>query len=156
MTIRTATEADLDQIGLLADEVAALHSLNEPVVFAEPNTGRDREFWLACIHQPDGTVHVANDGDEILGFITAKIATPSALPFLNRRTICSIGTIAVSSRTQRTGIGTELIDSIERWAKTKSATEIRLEVFDFNRQARHFYANRGYATQSQIMRKGLL
>ncbi len=155
MTIRTATEADLEQISLLAEEVAALHHLNQPVVFAEPNSSRDRAFWLKCITESDATVQVASDDDRILGFITAKVASPSSLPFLKRRTICSIGTIAISAATQRKGIGTALIHSIECWAKSQSATEIRLEVFDFNTPAMLFYTRLGYATQSHLMRKGL-
>jgi ribosomal protein S18 acetylase RimI-like enzyme len=156
MNTRTATEADLDQVSALADEIAALHSSNEPEVFAAPNAGRDREFWLSCITQTDATVNVATNAGVIVGFITAKITSATAPTFLKDRTICRIGTIVVSSTVQRRGIGTELIRSIETWARVKSAVEIRLEVFAFNRQALSFYASLGYATQSHNMHRGLV
>ena len=72
MNIRTATEADLDHISALADEIAAFHSDNEPEVFAEPNASRDREFWLSCITQPEATVTVATNDGTIVGFVTAS------------------------------------------------------------------------------------
>ncbi len=155
MNIRTATEADLDHISALADEVAALHSDNEPEVFAGPNASRDREFWLSCITQREATVTVATNDGTIVGFVTARVTSINAPTFLKERAICRIGTIVVSSRAQRQGIGTELIRSVEAWAKSKSAVETRLEVFAFNRRALSFYASLGYAVRSHILHKGL-
>ena len=156
MNTRTATEADLDQVSALADEIAALHSGNEPAVFAAPNAGRDREFWRSCITQTDATVTVATEAGVIVGFISAKIASATAPTFLRERTICRVGTIVVSATVQRRGIGTSLIRSIEAWARSRSAVETRLEVFAFNRQALSFYASLGYATQSHTMHRGLV
>lgn len=155
MFVRTATEADLDQICALADEIALLHHTNEPTVFAQPDCARDRDFWRSCISQADGVVLLAEEGNEVHGFISAKITTTTSPSFLNERVVCRIGTIVVSAQAQRQGLGTQLIQAVERWAQSARAVEVRLEVFDFNRQAQSFYARHGYAEQSHILCKGL-
>lgn len=155
MSFRTATEADLDQVCALADEIAALHSSNKPKVFSTPDAARDREFWKSCMAQPEATMHVVSNRNEIFGFITAKLARIVAPTFLEPRNVCRSGTIVVSLTSRRQGVGTELIRSVESWAKGQQADEIRLEVFEFNRSALSFYASLGYATQSQIMHKDL-
>jgi ribosomal protein S18 acetylase RimI-like enzyme len=155
MNVRTATETDLDQISAIADEIAALHNRNEPDVFAEPDTSRDKGFWLSCILQAESTVIVATEGTAILGFIAARMARTNAAPFLTDRTICRIETIVVSSCARRQGIGTKLIRSVEAWAKDRSAVETRLEVFAFNREAVSFYETLGYSVQSRMLHRGL-
>ena len=155
MNIRPATVDDLDQVCTLADEIATFHHDKEPEVFAPADAQRDRAFWLSCITSTDGTVLVASDAETIVGYVTAKVSNISDPIFLNPRTVCRVGTIVVSSRLQRRGIGKELIRSIETWAISRSAVEIRLEVFAFNLQASSFYASLGYATQSYIMNRSL-
>ena len=47
------------------------------------------------------------------------------------------------------------MDGATNWAREHDAVEIRLEVFDFNRNAMVFYAAQGYGVQSHIMSKSL-
>lgn len=52
--------------------------------------------------------------------------------------------IAVSRESRRTGVGTLLMNEIERRLREKSAQTIRLEVRASNTQAQHFYTKLGY------------
>lgn len=156
MQLRTATTHDAPQICQLADEIAALHHDNEPRVFLPPNQERDREFWVSSIGQPGTTVLVATDGDRVMGFITAKLWSGVAAPFLTPRIMCRIETIVVSRDAQRKGIGALLIRGAEAWATEQHAVELRLEVFAFNEAAVAFYRKLGYDVQSQNMSRTLI
>ncbi len=155
LNVRTATEADLDQICAVADEVAALHHSHVPEIFAAPDTMRDREFWWSWITQTQSTIHVATDQETVVGFITAKVTQGTVATVLKPRIFCRIGTIVVASSARRQGVGTALMRSIEEWAIGQSAVETRLEVFDFNQEALAFYEELGYGVQSHIMRRRL-
>jgi GNAT superfamily N-acetyltransferase len=119
-----ASEADLDQICVIADEVAALHHGHVPEIFAAPDTLRDREFWKSWITQTQSTIHVATHQETVVGFITAKVAPGTVATILKSRIVCRIGTIAVSSGARRHGVGTALMRSIEAWAIGQSAVEV--------------------------------
>jgi ribosomal protein S18 acetylase RimI-like enzyme len=155
LVVRVATVEDLDQVCVLADEIAELHSQHEPEVFAPPDLARDRAFWLASIEQVDGTVLVAEKRGKVVGFITARIPTAVGASFLRQRVVCRIGSIVVSRRHRREGIGTSLIRAIEAWAVTRSAVEIALAVFSFNEEAIKFYATLGYAAQVLTVSRAL-
>jgi ribosomal protein S18 acetylase RimI-like enzyme len=145
--IRAATVDDLDQVCVLADEIAELHHEHEPEVFAPPDARRDRVYWLASIQQADGTVLVAIRQERVVGFITARVVSTVTATFLRPRNFCRIGSVVVSRQHRREGIGTSLIHALEAWAVTRQATEVRLEVFSFNQEAIKFYATLGYANQ---------
>jgi ribosomal protein S18 acetylase RimI-like enzyme len=153
--VRAATAEDLDQVCLLAEEIAELHSEHEPEVFAPPDVQRDRAFWLAAIEQLDGTVLVAEQRGKVVGFVTARIPAAVMASFLRERVVCRIGSIVVSRQHRREGIGTSLIRAIEAWAVTRSAVEITLAVFSFNEEAIRFYATLGYATQVLTVSRAL-
>jgi ribosomal protein S18 acetylase RimI-like enzyme len=153
--IRAANAQDLDQVCVLADEIAELHSQYEPEVFAPPDAQRDRAFWLAAIEQADGTVLVAERHGSVVGFITARIPTAVGASFLRQRIVCRVGSIVVSRRHRRQGIGTSLIRAMEAWAVTRLAEEIALAVFSFNEEAIKFYATLGYATQVLTVSRAL-
>lgn len=155
MQLRTASANDVLQICQLADEIAELHHGQAPDVFLPPDADRDREFWVSAIGQPAATVFVAADGDKVVGFITAKLWSGAAAPFLTQRIMCRIGTIVVSRDARRQGIGVLLIRGAEGWAAAQHAVEVRLEVFAFNEAAVAFYKKLGYDVQSQNMSRTL-
>jgi GNAT superfamily N-acetyltransferase len=53
------------------------------------------------------------------------------------------------------GIGRALMHRVERWAEEKGATEIELNVYEFNQSAFSFYLSLGYVTTSRKMEKRL-
>jgi ribosomal protein S18 acetylase RimI-like enzyme len=152
---RAAIPQDLDQVCLLADEIAELHHLHEPEVFVPPDAQRDRAFWLASIEQEDGTMLVAERQGRIVGLITARMVPTVSASFLRQRVTSRIGSIVVSRQHRREGIGTSLIHGIEAWAAARSAVEVRLEVFSFNEEAIRFYAALGYATRVHTLCRSL-
>jgi ribosomal protein S18 acetylase RimI-like enzyme len=155
LNIRTATPADLDAVCGLADEIASLHNQREPEWFAPADVQRDRAFWLASIVQGEGTVLVAEQEGTLVGFISARIVSTVAASFLTQRITCRIGSIAVAPSHRRAGIGTRLIRAAEAWAVSRSAVDVRLEVFAFNAAALEFYAALGYGPLAHIMHRAM-
>ncbi|WP_293931519.1 GNAT family N-acetyltransferase [Iodobacter sp.] len=156
MIIRTATLEDLTDICMLADEIAAQHHQHRPEIFAPaPGHIRDRELWSSCITTENGAMFIAEISGQIAGFVTVQISNTHTISFLQPRIICRIGTIVVAQTEQRQGIGRELLSHVEKWASSKQANEVRLEVFKFNQQAIEFYAAQNFLPQSQIMTKKL-
>lgn len=54
------------------------------------------------------------------------------------------------------GIGAATAKKLaEQWARDANATQVRLEVMEFNQPAQRFYDNQGFKTNSRIMLKHL-
>ncbi|MCH8620201.1 GNAT family N-acetyltransferase [Undibacterium sp. TS12] len=155
--IRLAANTDLEAICELSDQINAQHHAAAPTVFVQHNRRElDRLFWQTTFQGPTTCAFVACDEDEaVLGFITVSWQENNTIPFLQRRKICRIGTIVVADSHQHQGIGKLLMDAALAWGREQGAVEVRLEVFDFNRNAIEFYQTQGYQVQSHIMCKSL-
>ncbi|WP_348674223.1 GNAT family N-acetyltransferase [uncultured Abyssibacter sp.] len=154
IAVRPARADDLQSVCDLADQINAQHHDALPETFAAPDShGRDREFWLRQITRSEVLFLVAHQQNAVRGFITATIQDGSEIPFLQSSRICRIGTIVVDARFRGGRIGTVLMEHAERWALTRGASEIRLEVMAFNTEAKAFYERLQYGFHSHILRK---
>ena len=113
----------------------------------------DSAFWESKVFCDDNIAIVAESGREIHGLIIAMLSTQPSLPFLKHKKVCRIGTIVVSESQQKKGLGKQLMAEVEHWAKRRGATEIKLEVMEFNQGALRFYDTLGFRTQSRILSK---
>jgi GNAT superfamily N-acetyltransferase len=128
--IRIGTEVDLPAICALGMEVNVLHHDACPNVFApaaEPE--RDHGLWNAFLKTDGARIYIAESNGQALGMVTAP------------------------ARGQ--GIGKELMATVETWARSQGVTDIRLNVWDFNRRAIKLYEEIGFNTRSRIMSKVL-
>lgn len=155
MKIREATAQDLDQVCVLADEIAELHHQHEPEVFLSADPQRDREFWRGSIEAGNGVMLVAEKLGRIVGFVCARGDKKVGASFFRPRITAVLGSIVVSRLHRREGIGTSLIHAIEAWASSQAAVEVRLEVFSFNEAAIKFYAALGYSTRLHALCRSL-
>lgn len=56
---------------------------------------------------------------------------------------------------RRRGIGARLLDAVQRWAKEKGATEMRLETWEFADDPQEFYEHNGYRTLRRTLAREL-
>ena len=77
------------------------------------------------------------------------------IPILVPRRVAVVENLAVREDVRRAGIGRALMDHAQRWAEDLGATEIDLNVHEFNQAAIDFYRSLGYATSSRRMSKRL-
>lgn len=156
MKIREASETDRDGICQLADEINLIHFGNMPRYFSRPQQdGSDWWYWKASYEKEGGFVLVCEIDDFIAGFVAAQTVNTPELPFLNSMKRCLIGTIVVSNKNQRKGIGSQLIARVTDVARERGASDIGLEVMAFNQGAREFYTKLGFDCFSERLSKAL-
>nr|WP_283777784.1 GNAT family N-acetyltransferase [Sansalvadorimonas sp. 2012CJ34-2] len=130
-----------------------MHFSHAPNVFSIPEETENRAFWAEEVNSDSDVFYVAEVEGKIVGLITAHITRNSELCFIANHPVCRIDTVVVDHSCRGKGVGQMLMGAVEEWAKQQKASEIRLEVMEFNKSAQDFYAAGGYEIQSRIMAK---
>ncbi|BBL91323.1 GNAT family N-acetyltransferase [Vibrio rotiferianus] len=154
MKIRPATPDDLNALFDLNKQINELHHLHAPLAFVAPSE-EDRTFLRNMLADEARLFLVAEEGQQVLGFITATITQNETISFLIKDPICRIGTIVVDENQKSKGVGRALMASVEQWARESGATQVRLEVMEFNHNAQQFYDKLGFVPNSRLMMKCL-
>ncbi|AYO12635.1 GNAT family N-acetyltransferase [Vibrio campbellii] len=154
MKIRPATPDDLNALFDLNKQINELHHLHAPLAFVAPSE-EDRTFLRNMLADEARLFLVAEEGQQVLGFITATITQNETISFLIKDPICRIGTIVVDENQKSKGVGRALMATVEQWARESGALQVRLEVMEFNRDAQQFYDRLGFVPNSRLMMKCL-
>ena len=154
MKIRSATPDDLDALFDLNKQINELHHLYAPQAFVAPSE-EDRTFLINMLADEERLFLVAEESQQVLGFITATITQNETISFLIKDPICRIGTIVVDENQKSKGVGRALMTAVEQWARESGATQVRLEVMEFNHNAQQFYDKLGFVPNSRLMMKCL-
>ncbi|ARR46936.1 MULTISPECIES: GNAT family N-acetyltransferase [Vibrio] len=154
MKIRPATPDDLNALFDLNKQINELHHLHAPQAFVAPSE-EDRTFLINMLADEERLFLVAEEGQQVLGFITATITQNETISFLIKDPICRIGTIVVDENQKSKGVGRALMATVEQWARESGAIQVRLEVMEFNRDAQQFYDRLGFIPNSRLMMKCL-
>jgi ribosomal protein S18 acetylase RimI-like enzyme len=154
VTVRKATMGDHPSLIALWREGDSLHYRAVPEVFAPPaEPARTRSFLADILADPTTTLLVAERADGVAGFvrITLRDRPP---PFLRSR-IAVVEEIVVGVDHHRSGIGKRLMTTAGEWAISQGATEIWLDVWEFNEGAISFYESLGFEHTIRRMRRRL-
>jgi ribosomal protein S18 acetylase RimI-like enzyme len=155
--VRRALEADLPAIARLGDEVNTLHQQVYPEVFAAPgNLDAHVVYWRAQMDEGYRfwLAEPAMPGDApapVVGFASARVSDEPASALLQALRPCRVGTVGVTAAWRGRGVGRLLMAQLIEYAAAEQATEIRLNVFSFNRDAIAFYEHLGFETRTQVM-----
>ncbi|RXJ71999.1 GNAT family N-acetyltransferase [Veronia nyctiphanis] len=157
INIREARESDLKPINRLYRQINVQHYQGAPEVFAQLPDEQHQEMGELHRQICDAECHfaVAEFGGNIIGYVTARIKEAPKVSFLRDHLICRVDTIVVSESAQGLGVGSSLMANVKAWALYQGATELRLEVMEFNQGAIEFYHAQGMETQSRIMSMSL-
>ncbi len=116
---REATPADLATICALGNEVNAVHHNAWPQIFAaEAAAERDREFWSKSIGGPNDTAFVAEDENQVVGFVTVSVVR-EASSLLQPIVYGRIGSVSVTATKRSAGIGRALVAEASRRSQGK-------------------------------------
>ncbi len=124
---------------------------------AELGYPADRESMLRRIEQiasdANRTVLAACLGGEVVGWIDLSIEY-----HLQTDPVALIGGLVVSEATRNRGIGCELCEAAEDWARARGITRIRVRSNVIRERAHAFYLRDGYARvkTSAVFEKALL
>ncbi|GGP23061.1 N-acetyltransferase [Silvimonas iriomotensis] len=151
--IRAALTQDLPALCRLSDEINHEHHAGAPDVFvlSQPGDEATQAWWHSAMSASDSVVLVAQHGDQVCGFISAKVTEPPVPPFIRARREARIGTIVVAASHRRQGVGEQLLGAARAWAKAQGAVTLYLQVFSFNESAIRFYEKHGLTVQSVFM-----
>jgi GNAT superfamily N-acetyltransferase len=103
---------------------------------------RAREAIADAIADPTAAVLVAEHRGELLGLCTAYLELNS-VRFGPR---CWVEDLAVSPEHRSQGVGGELLDAAEAWARERGATHLELDTGLAREDAQRFYKRRDPAT----------
>ncbi|MGR5193173.1 N-acetyltransferase family protein [Vibrio rotiferianus] len=154
MKIRSATPDDLNALFILNTQISELHFRHAPQTFVPPSA-EDKTFLANALADDDRLVLIAEEDQQALGFITATITQNETISFLIKDPTCRIGTIVVDENQKSKGVGRALMTAVEQWARESGATQVRLEVMEFNHNAQQFYDKLGFVPNSRLMMKCL-
>jgi ribosomal protein S18 acetylase RimI-like enzyme len=156
VTIREARPQDYHPLLQLFDAVDTLHSDNLPNIFQRfPGPARDKGYFYSLLSDEETALFIAEAAGGITGFILAFVRDTPSIPVFIPARIVLISDIAVMTKFRRQGIGSQLMERVCWWAKTKGATSIELNVYSFNHDAIDFYKAIGFNAISLHMRKSI-
>lgn len=155
LTVREATQADLDAVVDLWKELMALHhELDNRHWIRAEDGGRGYREWVAeSVVREDRLLLVAEVGDRVVGFLHGllKDAPPPLAPRLNGH----VTDLAVSESFRRNGVGSQLVTAAQEWFGKHGAHGITVNVAVRNRNSRSFWGIMGFEPWTQTMWKAL-
>jgi ribosomal protein S18 acetylase RimI-like enzyme len=150
VTIRRATTGDLEAVIALLDDVDELHRRALPWLFREIDSPNQVEFLNTYVSKSDHAMFVAEAPDASpAGVVYMFIRQPARAPIVRRTFVAEIDTLVVASAYRRQSIGRRLVQAALEWAHESGATRTELGVYEFNEQARAFWASLGFETLSR-------
>jgi ribosomal protein S18 acetylase RimI-like enzyme len=141
-------------------ESAEYHARIDPERYAPPALETISARYCEELRDLSGsavprTIFVAELAGEIVGFVEAQLEQSPDLMH-REMTYCHISEIAVSSRNQEQGIGTQLLRAAEDWGRDQGAQFASLEYHVANPSAARFYQRRmGYLPAATIAIKSI-
>lgn len=153
---RPAVLSDLHALCVLGREVNLLHHEAWPDIFApsaEPE--RDAAHWCKGLQGEGATTFVAEIAASVVGFITIQLADETH-SMLQPIRFARVGSVCVTQAERGKGIGSKLMELAEAWATSLGASEMRLNVWQFNASAIRLYEELGYAVRSLNMSKSFI
>jgi len=140
---RKACAADIEAIVELWKELTNFHLKRDP--HFKPSTTADEAFAAFVgeqIEKDDSLVLVAEDGDTVVAYALAVIATRP--PVFEETRYGAVYDLLVTDSHRRQGIGEHMVRKIERWFAERSIRRIDVRVSTRNEVSTRFWRKLGY------------
>ncbi len=164
VTVRAATETDLDALVALSQVVQVLHAALYPEDFA-PDADRDavKARFATLLHEAGHALIVAEadaavtgrDGG-VVGYAWTELQVRPPSPFYNRRDRVYVHHLAVLPQARRHGVAASLFRHIEQQAAAQGVGDLYLESWTANTDAHAFFAAQGFTHLKYMFRKRLV
>ncbi|WP_158587124.1 GNAT family N-acetyltransferase [Motilimonas pumila] len=153
-SIRTVTPEDLPYLTAALDRLNDLHHQAVPEYF-KPAAEIRQQKDISLYGKKDMCFgFVAQLNERPIGMLLCHIRDLIS-PISAQRKIGSIDELYVEPKHQSKGIGKALVAEFEQLCRQHQATDIFVEVWEFNQAARHFYQSVGMATHIRWLRKSI-
>jgi ribosomal protein S18 acetylase RimI-like enzyme len=151
--VRTATRDDVEALAAIYPAVHDKHVRANPWYHKPLAPGAARRLAEGLFEREGMHVFLVTlDGDPV-GFVAAILGERPERDATHGRKVVFVDTIAVKDSVQRRGCGKALIDAAVAMAREAGATSVELEVWDFNAQARAFFAAEGFGPMYARLRR---
>ena len=150
--IRRATEQDIDALMSLYDEFHRFHVLGVPdrLRTSDPSTPTGQaalsDALSAILHREDAAMFVALVGDHVAGLAEVYVRQDEPHPLIVPHRYGHLQSLFVSASFRKHGLGKLLVEAVHHWAKEQGATEMQLDMWEFEEGPLHFYEHLGYHT----------
>lgn len=153
ITIRPAILEDYSAVSALFEKVDQLHADALPNLFQQSAGPARSQEWFAQVNaSEDITLFVAEQQDILVGLILCRVQSSPAFPLFVPRRYVHINELVIHESFQGQGIGRLLMQQAHEWAQEQGATDVELDVYEFNTPARTLYEHLGYQTMRRTMR----
>ncbi len=105
--------------------------------------------------QADGKIFVAEVGNDVAGFVAVMARVSSGEIQDGDYEYAQVTDLVVAADFRRRGIGQELLEAGEHFARSKSARTLRIGVLEKNRGAMQLYAAEGFNVLYSELEKNL-
>ena len=154
--IRKATINDYSAVCEVYEEIDTQHRDQLPHIFRKPHgPAREKDYFSGLIDDERVGFFVAEVQGAIVGFGHVVLVHSHEFPILVPRDYAVVDCIAIKAGFQHQGLGKALMTKMYEWAAANGASEIDLNVYEFNQGAIAFYERLGYHTLSRKMSKKL-
>lgn len=107
------------------------------------------------IKSEDSVIFLAEVDHKPIGLAEVYIREDKPDPARVCRRYGFLQSLIVTQKTRKHGIGKKLVETAESWAKGKGATEMQLDIWEFEAGPLDFYENLGYRTLRRTLVRGL-
>jgi len=149
MTIRAASNSDLDSLVELNGEIHALHIELFPDIYKKTDRTALVEWLRDRIKDESTYFFVFEEKASVVGYIISVIVTRDENPFQYERRFAYIDQICVSSKRRRKGIGRTLVDHTIEKIKATGITQFELDVRSNNLNAKDAFDHMGFTTVTE-------
>lgn len=148
MKIREARIEDKKELIELLMQAQELHCKNRPDIFKKTNKKEVESEVIEVLESEERKMIVAvNDKEMACGLVIFRIKEVENHINLKNAKILYVGKIVVDKKCQRQGVGTLLMQEINKVAKGLKCNRMELSCWSFNKKAIEFYESCGMKVQ---------
>lgn len=151
VTVRFAARDDIPRINELRRQVNALHVAGRPDFFRAGFNDELLNYTYAELENENADVIAAEKNGVICGFAMLQYIKRPQSPYRYALKYCNVEELGVDLNCRRQGIATAIIDFIRSDAKAKGFEQVKLDVWEFNKEALAFYESVGFKTYRRYM-----
>jgi GNAT superfamily N-acetyltransferase len=127
LTVRAATTTDVPRLAQLWYEKTVLQQQADPRIRIAPD-GQAR--WTAAaeawVGDPLMALFVAGAGDEVVGYIVARVESPS--PGLLPDRIGTVSDVAIDAHRYHAGVGRSLVAAVRGWLLEQGVHQLSIKI----------------------------
>ena len=144
--IRKATHESAELIASLNQHVHALHIKSHPEVFNTPTLEETAEFLRTYLAQENmHTFVIYSDTEEPMGYMITYVRDLLGHVFVKPQRYLYIDQIGILPAYQHQGYGASLVAKAKELALELNASQVRLDVWDFNHPSQIFFQHQGFS-----------